>query len=56
MYPNLFERPEWDVITDAETQMRVEQRTVHEAHEGTGVNFSVQVGGGKFAPNIQLTF
>lgn len=48
LYPNLFKRPEWDVITDAEIQIRVEQRTVHEARERTGVNFSVQVGGGKY--------
>ena len=48
VYPDLFERPEWDVVTDAEAQMLTEQRTVLEARERTGVNISVQVGGGKY--------
>ncbi|QLG91189.1 hypothetical protein HZF02_04125 [Pseudomonas yamanorum] len=52
VYPDLFERPEWDVVTDAEIQMLAEQRTVLEARERTGVNISVQVGGGKYDVTI----
>jgi hypothetical protein len=48
VYPNLFERPEWDVVTEAELQERGEIRTVLEARERTGVMLSVQVGGGKY--------
>lgn len=48
VYPDLFERPEWDVITDAEVQLRAEQRIILEARERTGMNISVQVGGGKY--------
>ncbi|PHN38258.1 hypothetical protein [Pseudomonas sp. ICMP 564] len=48
VYPDLFERPEWDIVTDEEVQMRAEQRTVLEARERTGVNISVQVSGGKY--------
>lgn len=48
VYPDILERPEWDVVTDAEVQMRVEQNIVLEARERTGVNISVQVGGGKY--------
>ena len=52
VYPDLFERPEWDVVTEAELQQLAETRIVREARERTGVPLSVQVGSGKYDVTI----
>lgn len=52
VYPDLFERPEWDVVTEAELQQLAETRIVRETRERTGVPLSVQVGGGKYDVTI----
>jgi hypothetical protein len=52
VYPDLFERPVWDVVTEAELQQLAETRIVREARERTGVPLSVQVGGGKYDVTI----
>ena len=52
VYPDLFERPEWDVVTEAELQQLAETRIVRENRERTGVPLSVQVGGGKYDVTI----
>ena len=49
---DLFERPEWDVVTEAELQQLAETRIVRETRERTGVPLSVQVGGGKYDVTI----
>ncbi|RKS12233.1 hypothetical protein BJ917_6151 [Pseudomonas sp. WPR_5_2] len=52
VYPELFERPAWDVVTEAELQQLEETRIVRENRERTGVPLSVQVGGGKYDVTI----
>lgn len=52
VYPDLFERPEWDVVTEAELQQLAESRIVRENRERTGVPLSVQVGGGRYDVTI----
>lgn len=52
VYPDLFERPEWDVVTEAELQQLAETRIVREARERTGAPLSVQVDGGKYDVTI----
>lgn len=52
VYPDLFERPEWDVVTQAELQQLAETRIVRETRERTGVPLSVQVDGGKYDVTI----
>jgi len=52
VYPDLFERPDWDVVTEAELQQLAETRIVRETRERTGVTLSVQVEGGKFDVTI----
>ena len=52
VYPDLFEHPEWDVVTEAQLQQLAETRIVRETRERTGVPLSVQVGGGKYDVTI----
>lgn len=48
VYPELFQRPEWDVVTAEELAMRAEQQIIMDARDRTGVQLSIQVGGGKY--------
>ncbi|MBV4483264.1 hypothetical protein [Pseudomonas khavaziana] len=52
VYPDLFERPEWDAVTEAELQQLADTRIVRETRERTGVPLSVQVGNGKYDVTI----
>ena len=52
MYPDLFEHPEWDIVTEAKPQQLAENRIVQETRERTGVPLSFQVGGGKYDVTI----
>lgn len=48
IYPDVFPRPEWDVVTPEEIRERAEQAIIRAAKERTGQNVSIQVGGGKY--------